>query len=312
MKRQDVGEPIVSEVMSVSQGRFHRIAYADWGSDEADVVLCLHGLTRQGRDFDFLARALVERGRRAICPDLAGRGRSEWLKNPLDYDVNQYVTDMTVLMAGLRVSQLDWVGTSLGGLIGMLLAGREKSPIRRLVMNDIGPHVNLVAALRIRNLVCEAPSRFQSMEAAELYFRKVLASFGQLTDEQWRHLTRHSVVPDSVGGYIFHYDPALTRGFNSPSHYEREFWKAWDSIKCPVLVLRGASSDILPSRTANEMAARNPRATVVEIPNCGHAPALADDEQLQLVAEWLAQPTTSEVIPSFEPDPKLEPRSSQL
>jgi pimeloyl-ACP methyl ester carboxylesterase len=295
MESPDATEPILSSVMSVSHGQFHRVAYAEWGTDERDIVLCLHGLTRQGRDFDFLARTLRARDRRVICPDLVGRGRSDWLKNPNDYDVNQYVTDMTVLMASLHVAQLDWVGTSLGGLIGMLLAGRENSPIRSLVMNDIGPRVNIDAALRIGNDIRRAPRHFRTIDEAQAYLRNVLTPFGSLTDEHWRHFARHSVKPDPGGGFTPHYDPALTIGFKSPWHYEQDFWKAWDNIKCPVLVLRGATSDVLLTRTASEMAERNARATIVEIPNCGHAPSLTDQEQLRLVSEWLMQPTTPKV-----------------
>jgi pimeloyl-ACP methyl ester carboxylesterase len=202
---------------------------------------------------------------------------------------------MVVLMASLQIQQLDWVGTSLGGLIGMLLAGRKNSPIRRLVINDAGPHLHPAAVFRIVGYVVDAPPRFSSLEDAELYFRDVLAPFGQLTDEQWQHLTRYSVHRDEAGRYVLHYDPRLTRAFRFPWTYETEFWTAWDNIRCPVLVLRGAFSDLLLPRTAREMAARNPRATIVEVPDTGHAPALADAEQLRLITNWLTQTSVADV-----------------
>ena len=278
-----------SEVLSISRRRFHRIAYTEWGDrNSSRVAVCVHGLTRQGRDFDFLAAALAAEGYYVVCPDLAGRGRSGWLPDPEDYALPQYAVDMTTLIARLGVDEVDWVGTSLGGLIGMVLAGMPHSPIRRLVINDIGPYLPWAALRRIGDYLRRAPSHFPDMAAAESYHREVLAPFGELTDAQWSHLTRHSVMPDG-DGYRLNYDPGIVQAFRPGRVYNLSLWGYWDAIRCPVLVLRGAESDLLLPHTAAEMARRGPEAEVIEIEGCGHAPALLDDEQIGIVADWLAQ-----------------------
>ena len=278
------------EVLSISRRRFHRIAYTEWGDrDSKRVALCVHGLTRQGRDFDFLAARLVTQGYYVVCPDLVGRGRSGWLADPEDYALPQYAVDMTTLIARLGVDEVDWIGTSLGGLVGMVMAGMPHSPIRRLVINDIGPYLPWGALRRIGDYLHRAPRDFPDLQAAEDYFREVLAPFGQLTDAQWRHVTQHGVVQDEAGRYRFNYDPGIARAFRPGLVYNLSLWGYWDAIRCPVLVLRGAESDLLLPHTAAEMARRGPGAEVVEIAGCGHAPALMDDEQIGLVANWLAQ-----------------------
>jgi pimeloyl-ACP methyl ester carboxylesterase len=224
-----------------------------------------------------------------LCPDLVGRGLSDRLMNPADYDLPQYVVDMTVLISSLGASEVDWIGTSLGGLIGIVMAGLPRSPIRRLVINDVGPYLPFSAVLRIGRYISTAPGRFASAEAAEAYFRDILAPFGKLPDWQWQHLTKHSVVPDSGSGCRLRYDRRLTRAFKPPSAYTRKLWSLWDRIRCPVLVLRGVDSDLLLSSTAAEMARRGPKATVVEIPGCGHAPTLFDAGHIRIVSDWLAE-----------------------
>src|SRR5919199_6781763 len=190
------------EVLSISKRRFHRIAYTEWGDPASQrVALCVHGLTRQGRDFDFLAARLVTQGYYVVCPDLVGRGRSGWLADPEDYALPQYAVDMTMLIARLGAEEVDWIGTSLGGLVGMVLAGMPESPIRRLVINDIGPYLPWAALRRIGDNVLAAPRAFDDLETAEAYFRDVHAPFGALSDKDWRHLTEHSLLPGEEGRY---------------------------------------------------------------------------------------------------------------
>ena len=276
------------DVLSISRQHFHRIAYTEWGDPDSDrVVLCVHGLTRQGRDFDPLAAVLARQGYRVVCPDLVGRGRSSRLHDRDDYALPQYVVDMTMLIARLGVHEVDWVGTSLGGLIGMVMAGMADAPIRSLLVNDIGPFLPWAALRRIGDYLRVAPKSLPDLDAAEAYFRDILAPFGDLTDAQWRHLTEHSVVPGPNGGYRLHYDPGIAEAFRLGRVYNVSLWSYWDAITCPTLVLRGEVSDLLPIGTALEMTRRGPKAELIEISGCGHAPALLDDEQIALVSNWL-------------------------
>jgi pimeloyl-ACP methyl ester carboxylesterase len=277
-----------ADFLSISKQRFHRIAYTEWGDPGSErVVVCVHGLSRQGRDFDFLARALAADGYRVVCPDLVGRGKSGRLSDPDDYALPQYAVDMTMLIARLGAAEVDWIGTSLGGLAGMVLAGMPQSPIRRLVINDIGPYLPWSALRRIGDNVRNAPREFPDLAAAEAYFREVHAPFGALTDKQWRHIAEHSVERRPDGRFDMLFDPGIGEAFRPGRVYNVSMWGYWDAIECPVLVLRGASSDLLLADTAAEMAERGPRAEVVEIEGCGHAPALMDEAQIRLVTGWL-------------------------
>ena len=272
----------------LSQGRFHEIAYVEWGEpDASEVVVCVHGLTRQGRDFDALAPALAARGYRVVCPDIVGRGHSGWLKDPEAYGLPQYASDMALLIAHLGVEQVDWVGTSMGGMIGMALAAAEGTPIRRLVVNDIGPFLPHAPVRAIGNNLLEAPARYASLEEAEARLRRIHAPFGPLTEAQWRHLTEHSIVPDGSGGFRPHYDPGIGNAFRPGRVYDVSLWETWDAITCPVLLLRGETSELLLAETAAEMTCRGPRARLVTIPGCGHAPALLDEDQIRIVTDWL-------------------------
>jgi pimeloyl-ACP methyl ester carboxylesterase len=276
-------------VLGLTRRSFHRIAFTDWGPPVSDrPVLCVHGLTRNGRDFDHLAAALAGKGRRVVCPDLPGRGQSERLKDSSDYVLPQYCSDMTVLIAALGCTEIDWVGTSLGGLIGMVLAALPASPIRRLVINDIGPYLPWAGLLRLGANLNEAPKSFETVEAAELYFRRVLAPFGELGDEHWRHLTAHSVEwkPERQR-FESLCDPNIAYAFRNPWHYSVDLWKYWDAIDIPILVVRGQHSDLLPEDVLKDMLRRNRNATAYIVPNCGHAPALIDRDQIELVDTFL-------------------------
>jgi len=281
-------ELLRATVLCASRHQFHRVAFTDWGrGGKRGTVICVHGLTRQGRDFDPLAKELAMQGYRVICPDLVGRGLSDRLADPSDYDLAQYVLDMTTLLASVGATELAWVGCSLGGLIGIIVAGMPNSPIRRLLVNDVGPYLPLGAVLRIGRYVRAGPARFTSAEVVDRYFQEILAPFGRLTPEHWRHLAKHSVMPDSEGGYRLRYDPLIVKGFKPPWVYARRLWSFWDRIECPTLVLRGADSDLLLPSTAAEMLARNANARILEIPNCGHMPPLLDAEQIRIVSDWI-------------------------
>lgn len=268
---------------------FHRIAYVDWGPLEGAIpVLCVHGLSRQGRDFDYMAVELAAMGRRVICPDLVGRGRSGKLRNSNEYALPQYCADMNALMARLDSEQVDFVGTSLGGLIGMVLAGMPGNSIRRLVVNDIGPFLPWKGLARIGTYLSAMPPDFRDLGEAEAYFREVLAPFGHLTDEEWMHITRHSVEwHASHERYVTLFDPQIVRAFRNPWHYSLDLWKYWTAIEVPILVIRGEESDMLPADLARDMMRRNPRSRVVEMKGCGHAPPLMSTDQIKLISDFL-------------------------
>ncbi len=274
--------------LGLSPGGFHRVAYGLWeppaGAGER-VAVCVHGLTRHARDFDLLATGLARAGCRVVCPDVVGRGESDWLAEPEGYGYPQYLADMNALIARLDVAALDWIGTSMGGLIGMMLAARPNTPIRRLVLNDIGPFIPKAALERIATYVGTDP-RFTDLDTAEAHFRKVHAPFG-LGEEQWSDFTRHSVRPAEGGGWRLHYDPGIAVPFGEAPFEDIDLWAMWDAIACPVLVLRGAESDLLLPETADEMTRRGPKAHLVEIAGCGHAPSLMDDRQVALIRDWL-------------------------
>jgi len=263
------------------------MAYSVWGEPEAErTLVCVHGLTGNGRDFDELAPALAERGYRVVCPDVVGRGASDRLADPSDYGLRQYVADLEALLASLGTQRVDWVGTSMGGLIGMALASEPGGPVRSLVLNDIGPSVPAAALGRLGSTLGSDP-RFADAADAERWLREVRAPFGPLSDEQWRRMAERSVRRAEDGTLRLHYDPRIAETFALTSDRDVHLWSVWDRIECPVLVLRGAHSDLLLRETADEMRVRGPRAEVVEIEHCGHAPALVDPDQIALVAEWL-------------------------
>jgi pimeloyl-ACP methyl ester carboxylesterase len=281
------------QFLGLSKMGFHEIAYVEWGPADAEsVVLCVHGLTRQGRDFDYLAAELASRGRRVICPDLVGRGRSGRLRDPVDYTLLQYCADMNALIAHTGVKSIDWVGTSLGGLIGMVLAGLPGHPMRRLVINDIGPTVSPGGLARIGRYMAEMPEHFATMGDAESYLREVLAPFGPLADEHWHHLTRHSVRwNEGEQRYDNLCDSMIAQAFRKPGYIGINLWDYWDRINVPVLVVRGVKSDLLPAYAAQEMARHNPRAELYDVLECGHAPTLMPRQQVDAVASFLSPPS---------------------
>lgn len=274
-------------VLCATASGLHRLAYLEWGDpSNPKVLLCVHGLTRCARDFDRFAQALAS-SYRVVCPDMPGRGASDWLRNPMEYQVPTYLNDIMVLIARLGVDEVDWVGTSMGGLIGMALASLSGTPIRRLVLNDAGPVVAAAALARIGAYVGRAP-RFASFAEAEQYVRSVSAPFGEHTDEEWRFLTEVVVREQADGSFMVHYDPAIAVPFNAAAPYQDAvLWPLYDAIECPTLGIRGANSDLLSRQTAEAMQTRGPRARLVEIAGVGHAPTLLHDDQIKLVKDFL-------------------------
>ncbi len=272
-----------------SSAGLHRLSYLEWGDPANDrVLVCVHGLTRCARDFERFAHAMADRYR-VVCPDVAGRGDSDWLADPKLYALPQYIADMVTLIARLDVETVHWVGTSMGGLIGMALAAQSDSPVARLVMNDAGPVITRASLERIGAYLGAAPV-FPTVEAAEQYVRAVSAPFGPHSDAQWRFLTEIVLRPNPGGGFRMHYDPRIAEPFRAAMpENDLELWPLYDAIRCPTLVLRGAHSDLLTRATCDEMAARGPKARIAEIPGIGHAPTLMHDSQIALVRGFLLQ-----------------------
>jgi len=285
-------EPKQRTVQCLSPRGLHKIAYLDWGDPaNKNVLVCVHGLTRCARDFDNFARAMADRYR-VICPDVAGRGNSGWLADPMTYAIPQYVSDMVTLIARLDVEKVDWVGTSMGGLIGMGLAAQPNSPIAKLVLNDAGPVVTKVSLERIAAYVGIAP-QFPNIETAIQYIRAVSATFGPHTDAEWRFLTEVVVRKQADGSYRMHYDPKLAEPFKQQMpEGDLELWPLYDAIRVPLLVLRGELSDLLKRETCEAMAARGPKAKVVEIAGVGHAPTLMHPDQIAIVRKFLLEAIT--------------------
>ncbi len=279
--------PVQRHVQCASPAGLHRIAYLEWGEpDNPQVLVCVHGLTRCARDFNNLARALSDRYR-VVCPDVAGRGDSDWLADPMLYANPQYVADMVTLIARLDVEQVHWVGTSMGGLIGMALASQKDSPVTKLVLNDAGPVIGKAALERIATYVGKWPP-LPTVQAAEQLVRAVAAPFGPHTDEEWRFLTEVVVRKNADGSYRFHYDPKIAERFRKDiPEGDLEVWPVWDAVRCPTLVIRGAQSDLLSKETAEQMTRRGPKAKLVELPGIGHAPTLMHDDQIGIVRNFL-------------------------
>lgn len=280
------------------------MAYWQWGDPGAShVVVCVHGLSRQGRDFDVLAQALCTRGGTSVhvvCPDVVGRGKSDWLKDPMGYQIPQYAADMMALIAQLRPTTLDWIGTSMGGLIGMVLAGQSDLPlsagIRRLVLNDVGPVVRWEALARIGTYLGQT-GRFTSEQQAADAMWAISTSFGPHTPQQWLALSRAMVkpIPGEHGFFTLHYDPAIAVPFGtltreSALQGQELLWQLYDGIKAQTLLLRGSESDLLSHDTAMAMGARGPRARLVEFGGVGHAPTLIAEDQLATVCGFVLAP----------------------
>ncbi|MDP3673266.1 MAG: alpha/beta hydrolase [Telluria sp.] len=288
-------EARIKSVQCISSSGLHRMAYKEWG-DAANpkVLVCVHGITRVGDDFDQLARALSDHYR-VVCPDVVGRGRSGCLADARLYGILQYVSDMVTLIARATAAgdaaQVDWFGTSMGGLIGMALASLPDSPIGKLVLNDIGPTLDPAALQRIGDYIGQE-LRFPTFEAAAAFVREVSLSFGEHSDEEWLKLARDVLRQDKDGQWVRHYDMGVAVPLRcatpaSAQADEAALWAAYDAIRCPTLLVRGACSDLLSSETAAMMQGRGPKARLVEIADVGHAPTFIHDDQIAIARQFL-------------------------
>ena len=266
--------------------RRYRMSYTVFGDERAErTIVCVHGLTRNSRDFDLLAAVLADNAR-VICPDVVGRGRSEWLDDPETYAVPTYAGHMLQLIQHLGAPKVDWIGTSMGGLIGMAIAAMEQSPIEHLVLNDVGPFIPKEPLDRIGSYLGLDLS-FDRLSDLEAHLRQIHAPFGPLTDDQWAHLAEHSSRRRPDGKFVLSYDPKIAAPFKNVEPEDVDLWSVWDEIRCPTLAIRGAESDLLSKATAVEMTGRGPKAELLEIPGVGHAPALMDEGQINEVKDWL-------------------------
>ena len=286
-------EPRLNHVQCLDARGLHRMAYWEWG-DPANrrVLVCVHGLSRQGRDFDTLAQSLCA-DYSVVCPDVVGRGQSDWLADPTGYQLPAYVGDMVTLLARLDASTVHWVGTSMGGLIGLGLAALPKSPIERLVLNDVGPTIQADAIARIGTYL-GAPMRWNSLDEAADYLWSISQGFGPHTRDEWLALTRPMLKQDGAG-FKPHYDPAIAVPFRAitpeaATSGEATLWFMYDMIRIPTLLLRGAQSDLLTHETAQAMTQRGPKARLVEFDGVGHAPMLNAPGQVAAVREFLRSP----------------------
>lgn len=283
--------PVLKNVQCMSPGGLHQLAYKEWG-DPANpkVLVCVHGLTRVSDDFDAMAQAMADQYR-VIAPDVVGRGRSGWLPDPKHYHVGQYVSDMVTLLARVDAEVVHWFGTSMGGLIGMGLASIPDNPIRKLVLNDVGPTLNPPALLRIGSYVSQAV-RFATFDEGVAYIRDVSASFGPHSDAEWRKLAGDVLKQEADGSWIRHYDLRLAEPFKSltlesAAQGQAALWAAYEAIRCPTLVVRGELSDLLTRETAQEMTTRGPKAALVELPGIGHAPTFMHADQIAIARNFL-------------------------
>jgi pimeloyl-ACP methyl ester carboxylesterase len=288
-------EAKIKSVQCLSLAGLHRMSYKEWGDENnPNVLVCVHGVTRVADDFDSMAQALAG-DYRVIAPDIVGRGRSGWLKNPQLYRIPQYVSDIVTLLARVlpdgERQGVDWFGTSMGGLIGLGLASLPDNPIRKLILNDIGPVLAPMALQRIGDYIGQ-DLRFDSFEAGAQFIRDVSLTFGQHTEEEWRKLATDVLRQDKDGKWVRHYDMGLALPFRSATPESAEadeamLWAAYDAVKCPTLLIRGAESDLLSPETAAVMTQRGPKATLVEIPDVGHAPTFIHDDQIAIVKKFL-------------------------
>jgi pimeloyl-ACP methyl ester carboxylesterase len=286
--------PRLHHVQCLDNRGLHRVAYWEWGdAANPDVLVCVHGLSRQGRDFDTLAAAMQD-DFRVVCPDVVGRGRSDWLADPMGYSIPAYVADMVTLLARLDARRVDWVGTSMGGLIGLGVASLPDSPVGRLVLNDVGPVIQPAALQRIGAYLGK-PARWRSLDEAADALWTISTGFGPHTREQWLALTAPQLKEDGHGGFVPRCDPSIAVPFAAVTPEvaragEAALWQAYDRLRCPTLLLRGADSDLLSRDTAAEMARRGPQARLVEFAGVGHAPTLVQPEQVQAVRDFLIPP----------------------
>lgn len=271
----------------------HSMAYKEWGDPRnPKILLCVHGVTRVSGDFDNLAQAMCDEYR-VICPDIVGRGRSDWLRDPNYYQIPQYVSDMVTLLARADAEIVDWFGTSMGGLIGMALASLPNNPIKKMILNDIGPSLSADALTRIGDYMGQ-DVKFSTFDEAAQYIRDISQSFGPHSDEEWRKIAVDVLRHDKDGQWRRHYDPGLAISLQAvdekmAKQNEALLWAAYDAMTCPVLLVRGTESDLLSRESAQLMTQRGPKAKLVELPGIGHAPTFVHADQIEIARKFLLE-----------------------
>ncbi|WP_028387655.1 alpha/beta fold hydrolase [Legionella fairfieldensis] len=291
-------------IFNASSEGYYKIAYTEWGYSHpgSAAVICVHGLTRNCRDFDALARFLSVNGHHVFCPDIIGRGDSSWLSNSQHYNFKRYAMDMNVLIGRTGATQIDWLGTSMGGLIGILMASLPNTPIRSLILNDVSPQVPIQALWRLAKFAGKDPE-FSTKEEAKKHYKKIYAEFGHLTEEQWNYFTEHSIKEKYAGTYISKFDPSIhdfgfkwqtvKELFYSPHKalegvlFDVDLWDVWRNIHCPVLVIRGHHSSLLLPEHIKKMQRTHPHVDFFEVEDAGHAPALLNEEEHEKILDWL-------------------------
>jgi len=279
-------EPCHDFFWGLSPEGFHKLAYVDWGEKHNPILMCVHALIRNSRDFDYLAQGL-RKTYRVICPDVLGHGKSDYAKSHLTYNFTQYMNDMVALLGCVGARDVHWLGTSLGGIIGMMLAAQPKSPIKSLILNDVGMIVPSMALQRIgtyaRNDHC-----FSDLGVAKEYFQTILAPLGIQDAEKWDHITKHSTrANEDDTAFHLSYDPAIGQAYINQMVPTLHLEAYWQSIRCPILVLRGEESDFLPPEIITKMLYFQPKAKVITIPGCGHAPSLMEPDHIEIIESWL-------------------------
>jgi pimeloyl-ACP methyl ester carboxylesterase len=283
--------PQIKSVQCLSPAGLHKMVYKEWGDPaNPNVLVCVHGVTRVSDDFDNIAAAFCDKYR-VICPDIVGRGRSDWLRDPMYYVIPQYMNDMMTLLARLNVEKVDWIGTSMGGLIAMPLASLPGNPIRKLVLNDVGPALDMTSLVNIADYIGQ-DLRWSTYEDAETYIRAISVPFGPHTDAEWHNMAKSVLRQTEDGQWTRHYDirlaaPFKKAYFDNVEASEALLWQAYDAIKSPTLLIRGAQSGLLMTQTAQAMTDRGPRAKLVEFEGVGHAPTLMHDDQIKVIQDFL-------------------------
>lgn len=276
-------------VLCLNPRGMHRMTYRSWGNpDNPDVLICVHGLARNGRDFDDLAQALSDRYR-VVCPDVVGRGESDWLPDDAPYEIGQYVQDMVALIARLNVEQVSWLGTSMGGIIGLALAALPGSPIKRLLLNDVGTVVPAAALQRISQYMGDR--RFSSFVDVEQYLRSSYPALRYISQAQWAHLARYAVRELPTGQLALHYDPAIANATAKAAAMKQDIdlWPFWQAINCPRALIWGEQSDVLQADTVRQMREQTPQLEILSLPGIGHAPSLMEADQIQWIRDWLTR-----------------------
>jgi len=269
----------------------HKIFYNDWGPADGNPIICVHGLTGNGYDFDFLAEDLIKHGHRLICVDMPGRGRSDLLADPLDYNYEQYLQDLMALLAHLDLTEpasVDWLGVSMGGLLGIYLASMPNTPIRRMILNDVGPEVP-EAALNFIHKVISQTYIFDTIPDLEKRMRETRGlTWGPVTDEQWKHMAEHNARATDDGRITYSYDPRIALIFEEHPIGDADLWEHWDNITCPLLVIQGKKSMLLTKKILKKMKKRGTAFDLEIFKGCGHVPSLMAPDQIDVIRDWLA------------------------